>query len=61
MITEATDTDEPPNKKCKILDALKGDAIDLSKDCSESSVEFELECYLRESVTVADPLLWWKL
>ena len=51
----------PPTKKCKILDALKGDVIDLSKDCSDSSVEFELECYLKESVTVSEPLMWWKL
>ena len=51
----------PSTTKCKILDALKGDVIDLSKDCSDSPVEFELECYLKESVTVSEPLMWWKL
>ena len=52
--------ENPPEKRCKILDVLKGDFGDLTTpNATNKSLEFE--CYLRESVTIGDPLQWWKV
>ena len=49
---------KPPEKRCKILDVLKGDFVDLTTpNATNKSLEFE--SYLRESVTIR--VQWWKV
>ena len=53
--------EDPPQKKCT-LDVLNGDYVDLNTtNASNNSIEFELDSYLKESVTIRDPLQWWKV
>jgi hypothetical protein len=51
--------DEPPKKKTKMQDIIKGDILD--EVAMELSPESELEKYLAEPVRLPCPLSWWKL
>ena len=50
---------EPDSSKCRLVELLKGDVIDLTAQTTRTT-ELELEAYLAESVTTAEPLIWWR-
>ena len=58
---EPQDDVAPPACKKMLLDCLMGDIVDLTQENIPSTSELELERFISERVTVADPLLWWKM
>ena len=51
-----------PSTKRRLLDALKGDIVDLTGPSqADQTTEHELESYITSPVNVSDPLLWWKV